>query len=166
MVFTPALYTLGYVLSADGDSVLLVRRFVSPDRVIIGRHNGLGGKVERDEDVASGMIREIREEAGIEVEAMELRGTVSWPGASQDNGGRFGFVFLVTKWTGEPVVENEEGILAWHRLEDVLAGRVTQWPGREEWLHLVFDGDPRPFHGIERHDNGVLVPGGWSHSRW
>ena len=39
------------------------------------------GKLEAYEDVASGMIREIREEAGIEVTAMQFRGTISWPDA-------------------------------------------------------------------------------------
>lgn len=165
MPFTPAIYTLGYILSPDRQSVLMIERFSGPDRAAIGRFNGLGGKLEPDEDVASGMRREIQEEAGIDVIGMTLRGTVSWPGASTNGGGRFGFVFLITGWTGTPLTENEEGLLHWLPLADVLSGKAPQWPGREKWIGLVFDADPRPFHGIEPHDHGALVPDGWRHTR-
>lgn len=165
MPYTPAIYTLGYILSHDRQSVLMIERYSGPDRAVIGRFNGLGGKLEPDEDVATGMRREILEEAGVEVTEMSLRGTVSWPGAGSDNGGRLGFVFLVTGWTGEPSTENDEGLLHWLPVTDVLSGAVPQWPGRERWIHLVFDGDSRPFHGIEPHDHGTLVEGGWRHTR-
>ena len=64
-VVTPA--TLGYVLSPDGREVLMVHRNARPDDHQLGKYNGLGGKLERDEDVVAGMRREIHEEAGIEV---------------------------------------------------------------------------------------------------
>lgn len=166
MPYTPAIFTLGYILSPDRQSVLMIERFTGPDRASIGRFNGLGGKLEPGEDIATGMRREILEEAGIDVAEMSLRGTVSWPGAAADNSGRLGFIFLITEWTRQPLTENEEGILHWKPLASVLDGSIPQWPGRERWIDLVFDDDPRPFHGIEPHDHGELVPGGWLHSRW
>jgi 8-oxo-dGTP diphosphatase len=54
------LVTLGYVLSSDRRRLLMIRRDARPDDVHFGYHNGLGGKVEPDEDVVSGMRREIR----------------------------------------------------------------------------------------------------------
>src|SRR4051812_15609283 len=76
---TPVLATLGYVVSPDGHSVLLIHRDARPDDPHFGKHNGLGGKLERDEGIVAGMRREIREEAGIECDRLVLRGTISWP---------------------------------------------------------------------------------------
>ena len=73
----PILGTLGYVVA--GEHVLLVHRGRKGD-VHAGKWNGLGGKLEADEDVYSCLCRELREEAGIEVTRARLRGTVSWPG--------------------------------------------------------------------------------------
>ena len=54
------LATLGYVLSPDGKQVLLIHRNRRPDDAHFGKYNGLGGKLEADEDVVGGMRREIR----------------------------------------------------------------------------------------------------------
>src|SRR5262245_30701649 len=77
--YTPIIATLGYVLSVDRQQVLMIHRNTRPDDLHFGKYNGLGGKLEREEDVVSGMRRELREEAGIEAIALNLRGTISWP---------------------------------------------------------------------------------------
>ena len=51
MPYTPIVATLGYVLSPDGEQVLLVHRNARPGDLHLGKYNGLGGKLERDEDV-------------------------------------------------------------------------------------------------------------------
>ena len=81
MAYSPELTTLGFVLSPDGRQVLMVHRIGRSDDEQLGKWNGLGGKVEADEDVWSGMARELREEAGIELDAAALRHlrTVSTP---------------------------------------------------------------------------------------
>ena len=85
MPYTPIVGTLGYVLSRDKTSVLMVHRNARPNDHAYGKYNGLGGKMERDEDVATCMKREIREEAGIEITSMQLRGTVRTGPASYTN---------------------------------------------------------------------------------
>lgn len=99
MAFAPELTTLAYVTTPDRARVLLCHRVARSHDEQLGKYNGLGGKVERGEDVAASVRRELREEANIEATRMELRGTVAWPGFN----GRdvFGFVFLVTEFTGE-----------------------------------------------------------------
>lgn len=79
----------------DGERVLMVHRIARPGDEQLGKYNGLGGKVEPGEDVVAGMKRELREEARIEVDAMRLRGTVSWPGFGRHGEDHFGFIFLV-----------------------------------------------------------------------
>ena len=71
--YTPILATLGYVLSPDRARVLLIHRNTRPDDPAFGKYNGLGGKLEPNEDVAAGMMRELREEADVVAEAMTLR---------------------------------------------------------------------------------------------
>src|SRR3954454_9470961 len=111
--YTPIIATLGYVLSPDGARVLLVHRNRRPDDAHLGKYNGLGGKLHADEDVVAGVRREVREEAGIECTALELRGTISWPGFGKHGESWFGFIFRVDAWTGTPLTENPEGSLEW-----------------------------------------------------
>lgn len=161
MPYCPIVATLGYVLSADRRRVLLVHRNARPDDQHLGKYNGLGGKVEADEDVMAGMRREIMEEAGIACESMQLRGTISWPGFGKQGEDWLGFVFLIEAFTGEPMTGNAEGSLEWVELESVAA--LPLWEGDRHFLPLVFDADPRPFHGVMPYRDGRMVS--WSFSR-
>src|SRR5207237_1509264 len=111
MSYTPILATLGYVLSPDNRQVLLIHRNRRPADPHFGKYNGLGGKLERGEDVVTGLRREIREEAGRECEKVALRGTISWPGFGKQGEDWFGFIFRIDGWKGRPLAENAEGAL-------------------------------------------------------
>lgn len=154
-MYRPITGTLGYVLSPDRQHVLLVHRNARPGDEHLGKYNGLGGKLEADEDIAAGMLRELREEAGIEVLAMSLRGTVSWPGFGKNGEDWLGFVFLVTEFTGTPPERNDEGDLAWMPLSRL--AELPMWEGDRHFLPLVFDDDPRPFHGVMPYAHGRPV---------
>ena len=62
--------TLSFIL--NGDDVLLMKR-AGHRRVFPNQYNGLGGHIEPFEDPASGAIREIVEESGLEVHSLRLR---------------------------------------------------------------------------------------------
>ena len=161
MPYTPITGTLGYILSPDGSQVLLVHRNAREDDEHLGKYNGLGGKLEADEDVLAGMRREIKEEAGIDCTAMQLRGTISWPGFGRNGEDWLGFVFLVTAYEGMPFERNEEGPLEWVPLARLYD--YPMWEGDRHFLPLVFDGDPRPFHGVMPYKEGRMVS--WAFSR-
>lgn len=163
MPYTPILATLGYVLSSDKRQVLLIHRNARPDDPALGKYNGLGGKLEPTEDVVEGMKRELREEAGIEATELTLRGTVSWPGFGKNGEDWFGFLFVITAFTGDPLASNPEGALSWQPLEKLIACELPLWPGDKFFLPLVFDDDPRPFHGVMPYDGGEPVR--WSVTR-
>lgn len=163
MPYTPIVATLGYLRSPDGRDVLLIHRNARPEDHALGKYNGLGGKLEPDEDVAAGMRRELREEAGVDATAMHLRGTISWPGFGRGGEDWFGFVFVVTEWVGEPLTANPEGTLEWVPLETLLSGALPLWPGDRHFLPLVFDLDPRPFHGVMPYADGQPVS--WRYTR-
>ncbi|ATB48227.1 NUDIX hydrolase [Corallococcus macrosporus] len=161
MPYTPIIGTLGYVMSPDGQRVLLIHRNARPDDAHYGKYNGLGGKLDRDEDVAACMRREIREEAGIECTQMVLRGTLSWPGFGKHGEDWLGFVFRIDRFEGTPLERNPEGSLSWVPVADLQ--RLNLWDGDRHFLPLVFDADPRPFHGVMPYAGGRAVS--WSYSR-
>ena len=161
MPYTPIVATLGYVLSPDQRQVLLVHRNARPDDAHFGKYNGLGGKLENNEDAAAGMRREIHEEAGIDCLAMQLRGTLSWPGFGKHGEDWFGFIFRIERWQGQPLTRNAEGELSWVDIEQVPA--LNLWEGDRQFLPLVFDADPRPFHGVMPYRDGRMLD--WRFSR-
>jgi len=160
MPYTPILATLGFVFSADRRRVLLVHRNARADDAHFGKYNGLGGKLERDENIVAGMVREIREEAGIECQNLQLAGTVSWPGFGKNGEDWFGFIFRILNWTGTPHSANAEGELAWVELDRVL--ELPLWEGDRYFLPMVFDSSAAPFHGVMPYQDGQ--PRSWSQS--
>ena len=161
MPYTPILATLGYVYSQDRQRVLMIHRNARGDDHHLGKYNGLGGKLEANEDAATGMRREIREEAGIECLDLNLRGTLSWPGFGKRGEDWCGFLFVVTRFSGTPLERNPEGTLEWVAVDKVLG--LPLWEGDRLFLPLVFDADPRPFHGIMPYSDGRVVS--WAYSR-
>jgi 8-oxo-dGTP diphosphatase len=160
MTYRPILATLGYVLSPDGTQVLLIHRNRRPDDAHFGKYNGLGGKLDAGEDVVACLRREVREEAGLECEQLALRGTISWPGFGKYGEDWFGFIFLVERWSGQPLPGNPEGTLEW-----VEVGRLLElplWEGDRFFLPLVFDRGGRQFHGVMPYRDGRPVS--WSYS--
>ena len=127
-----------------------------------GKFNGLGGKMDRDEDISTCMTREIMEEAGITCTKMSMRGTVNWTGFGPNGEDWLGFIFRIDEFTGIPFTENEEGPLEWvdiSSLED-----LPMWEGDKYFLPLVFDDDSRAFHGYMPYENDK--PLSWSYERF
>ena len=175
MPYCPIVGTLAYVYNQAADEVLLVHRVGRAHDEQLGKWNGLGGKLEAHEDVASGMRRELLEEASIEVVSMALRGTISWPGFGPKGEDWLGFIFLITAWTGTPPPSNEEGPLHWVSRQRVMQAcsedpiarsqsRLTFWDGDRHFLPLLFDQDSRQFHGVMPYAGGEPV--GWNFERW
>lgn len=171
MRFTPVVGTLAYLLDREQDSVLIIRRNARPDDDHYGKVNGLGGKVEVDEDIVSSARREVMEESALAVTELELRGTVTFSDFGPKREQWLVFVFLVTGWTGTCADGNHEGTLEWVDRAALLracepgteAERYPMWPGDRHFLPLVFDDDRRPFHGTMPYD--AEQPLSWTYSR-
>jgi 8-oxo-dGTP diphosphatase len=161
MPYTPIVATLGYVLSPDRSEVLMIHRNARPDDQHLGKYNGLGGKMEPGEDIAACMRREILEEAGITCESMQLRGTLNWPGFGKHGEDWLGFIFLIDRYAGLPLQANAEGTLEWVALQRLMT--LPMWEGDRHFLPLVFDADPRPFHGVMPYRDGRMQS--WSFTR-
>ncbi len=162
MTFRPIVGTLGYLWDRSSDQVLLIRRNARPDDDHFGKVNGLGGKLEADESVIEGLRRELREEAIVELTSFALRGTITWTNFGPARQEWLGFIFTIDGWTGTPPDTNPEGALEWVSRTDLLAAcnpdnndaaeRLPLWAGDRHFIPLVFDDDPRAFHGTMPYD--------------
>lgn len=162
MNYCPILGALGFILSEDGTKTLMVHRNKRKKDDHVGKYNGLGGHMERDESASDCIVREIKEEAGIDVLEMKLRGTVNWNDFGPKHEDWMGFIFLITKYSGTPFTENEEGTLHWMDISEL--PNLPMWSGDKLFLPYIFDGDERVFHGYMTYDNGEV--GKWSVNRY
>lgn len=180
MRFRPIVGTLAYLWDRAEDRVLMISRDARPDDDHFGKVNGLGGKLEEDESAVACIRREVREEAGLDLTSLSLRGTITWSNFGPKREQWLAFVFLVDGWNGTPPPSNEEGTLLWVPRVDLLAAcsesersdaagdsdarpELTMWAGDRHFVPLVFDDDPRAFHGTMPYDGDK--PLSWDYER-
>ncbi len=100
----------------NGEDILLIQR--SPDaRLFPGMFNGVGGHIERGENVLSAAQREVHEETGLDVPNLMLR-CLLHVDEGADRPGVLVFVF-VGHVRQRDVVESSEGSLHWVPLERI-----------------------------------------------
>ena len=97
------------VFITRGDRVLLLRG-APTKRIWANKYNGIGGHIERDEDVYAAARREVREETGLEVDDLRLAGLINIDGDQPT--GIMLFVFTATARSGD-LSPSEEGWLEW-----------------------------------------------------
>ncbi len=102
----------------NGDDVLLMKR-APHRRVFPNRYNGVGGHIERDEDPQTGARREIREETGLEVTDLRLRGVYNIDAGEAT--GIVLYVYTAASPSREITVESDEGTLRWVARGEALA---------------------------------------------
>ncbi|MFT7474655.1 MAG: 8-oxo-dGTP diphosphatase [Verrucomicrobiales bacterium] len=174
MPFSPIVGTLAYLWDQGTDRVLMIRRNARPDDDHFGKVNGVGGKLETDEGLITGLRRELDEETGLVLDKLALRGTITWSNFGPKREDWMGFIFLVTQWTGTPPAHNEEGSLEWIDRTRLLqacdpcdlvrsAADLPMWEGDRHFVPLVFDEDPRVFHGTMPYDGDR--PKDWKYER-
>jgi len=107
--------TLSFVL--NGGDVLLMKRGAHK-RIFPNRYNGVGGHVERGEDVLTSARREITEETGLHVHHLRLCAVYNIDAGEQT--GIALFVFVAESDVRD-VTANEEGTLHWVAPERIAA---------------------------------------------
>lgn len=69
--------TLCYV--RNGDKTLMIHRNSREGDFHLGKYNGLGGKFEAGESPEECVIREIKEESGLDITEPQLKGVITFP---------------------------------------------------------------------------------------
>jgi 8-oxo-dGTP diphosphatase len=101
----------------DKGSILLLRQ----KKNLGGNYTLVGGTIEKTEYAAEALIREAKEESGIELKAEDLQLVHVLHKRTNNNGHRITLYFKATKWegkikTGEP---NKFKDVEWHSLENL-----------------------------------------------
>jgi 8-oxo-dGTP diphosphatase len=97
-----------------GDEVLLLRGGPRK-RLWAGLYNGVGGHLEPSEDIRAAVLREVKEETGLDVSDVRLRGMVHVDVDDPTMGVLF-FVFTASA-PGRQVAPTAEGSLEWFNVQ-------------------------------------------------
>ncbi len=116
-----------YLILKRGDEVLLLRRFQTGYED--GNYGLVAGHLEADESAVAGIIREAREEAGIEVREDDLR--LAHVVHRNVGDGRMGLFFRCDRWSGglvnaEPHKCDDLSWFPWDRLPENVLPYIRQ----------------------------------------
>ncbi|MDE0451474.1 MAG: 8-oxo-dGTP diphosphatase [Gammaproteobacteria bacterium] len=124
--------TLVYLL--HGDSVLLIRKLRGHGA---GKINAPGGRVEAGESVEAAAIREVAEEVGVRVQALELRALLRYDDPAEGLAME-GFAFVSSEFDGTPALTAEADPF-WCRIDEVPYDEM--WENDRIWLPTVLRGE-------------------------
>jgi 8-oxo-dGTP diphosphatase len=126
------LATLCYV--KQNGQTLMIHRVKKVNDIHAGKWNGLGGKLEAGESPEQCIVREVREEAGLEIEHPRYHGLLVFADFKAEDW--YVFVFTADKFSGR-LIESAEGNLEWVRDEEVLS--LPLWPSDQVFMPWLAD---------------------------
>ena len=128
-------YTLCYI--TRGDEVLMLHRVKKKNDINKDKWIGIGGKFEGEESPDECLLREAREETGLELTSWQCRGVVTF--LSDCCEGEFMYLFTADGFEGQ-LKECDEGELQWVSREFI--NQLPQWEGDRIFLNLLWQGAP------------------------
>ncbi len=122
------LATLCYI--KRNNHTLMLHRIKKENDMHAGKWNGLGGKLEAGESPEECVIREVREESGLEIRNPQLKGVLTFPEFSKGEDW-YVFVFTADDFSGT-MIESSEGHLEW--ISDDRLLDLPLWDGDKVFL--------------------------------
>ncbi len=142
-----------------GGKTLMIHRIKKENDVHQGKWNGLGGKLNPGESPEDCVIREVREESGLQIKKPQLKGILTFPEFAQGEDW-YAFVFVAREFAGE-VSDSAEGYLKWIDNEKILG--LELWEG--DRLFLPYLDRPGFFSGKFVYQEGRLISYSMVHYR-
>ena len=127
--------TLCYI--TRGNDVLMLHRVKKKNDLNKDKWIGIGGKFEPEETPDECLLREAREETGLELTSWRLRGVVTF--LSDQWEGEYMYLFTADGFTGE-LKECDEGDLQWVSRE--FLNELPKWEGDQLFLDLLWADAP------------------------
>ena len=122
------LATLCYV--KQNNKTLMIHRIKKVNDIHQGKWNGLGGKLEAGESPEQCIIREVKEECGLEILQPRYHGLLVFVNFKQDDW--YVWVFSADRFSGELLGTSAEGNLEWVADENV--SKLNLWPSDQIFL--------------------------------
>ena len=126
------LATLCYV--SKNNKTLMLYRNKKENDYHEGKWNGLGGKFELGETPEECAIREIKEEAGLNVKDLTLKGFITFP-LFDGKDDWYVFLFVINEFDGE-LIDSPEGKLEW--IDNDKLTRLNLWEGDKIFIPWLF----------------------------
>jgi 8-oxo-dGTP pyrophosphatase MutT (NUDIX family) len=104
----------------------------------IGRWNGVGGKVKDGEEIVDAVIREAKEEIGVDIINPEKVGLFHFTFPHKPEWDQDVYLFLVEEWKGNPE-ESEEMKPKWFAFSDIPYSQM--WDDDKLWLPHILNGE-------------------------
>ncbi len=127
------LATLCYV--RKNNHTLMIHRVKKENDFHEGKWNGLGGKFELGESPEECVIREVKEEAGLEIINPKMHGFITFP-MFDGKDDWYVFLFTANEFKGE-LIDSSEGRLAW--IEDEKLLDLNLWDGDRIFIPWLFE---------------------------
>lgn len=121
-----------------------------------GKFTGIGGKIERGEELTEAAIRELVEETGVRVpdpEYLEFSSILKFRFPRKRSWDHRVFVFFTHQWEGVPIESNEIRP-KWFAIEDIPYDKM--WDDARHWLPLALSGEKFRAHFKFREDNQTV----------
>lgn len=134
----------------DGGRVLLGRK---KRGFGAGRINGFGGKVKPGESLIQGAKREIMEEAGVAVDALQKMAVLTFTFERDPDKLLEVHVWRTEIWSGQPI-ETDEMIPAWYALTDIPIAQF--WDADKVWFPLFLENKKLTAHFHYDHEERLL----------
>ncbi len=103
----------------------------------VNRWNGVGGKVEKDENIGDAAERETQEEIGVAIKQANKCAELSFYFPHNPAWDQKVHVYFCEVWDGEPS-ESEEMKPQWFSAQELPLGQM--WPDDEFWIPEVLSG--------------------------
>jgi len=104
----------------------------------VGKWNGPGGKVEPGETLEQAVIREVKEETGLDVKNLKKMAELEFYFINKEEWNQIAHVYVTKDFTGDIQV-SEEGELKWFKIKEIPYDKM--WDDDPYWLPNILAGE-------------------------